>query len=107
MRAYHVCTRDMCTRDMCTWDMCTQHEQSARARGQAAGSAAAYRADDKHRPVPRIAEGRRDRLHGLAQAHLISDQRPAAVPQRKLHALALEGEERVGELGWQRTGEDL
>ncbi len=40
-----------------------------------------------------VAGGERDGLHGLADAHLIGDQRSAAAAQRKLHALPLEGQE--------------
>jgi len=33
------------------------------------------------------------RLHGLAEAHLVADERAAAALQRKAHARALEGHE--------------
>ena len=40
-----------------------------------------------------VAGRERDGLHGLADAHLIGDQRSAAAAQRETHALPLEGQE--------------
>ncbi len=65
------------------------------------------RAHDERRPVGEEGAAKRDGLDGLAQAHLVPDEHPPALAERKLHPGALKRHEALAQGVWDHVEERL